>query len=303
MISPKVTDASKARRFGSSNDGGYILIDDIGFSDFLISMGVASDVNFEVELSKKIAGAHLYDDSINCLPRPIINSKFFKDRVGGEGFVSLEDALANTDHQGDFILKMDIEGSEWEALDFASSEVLHRFRQIVIEYHWFENIQHDDFFLRVQRVLDKLELTHFVLNAHPNNWGDILVVENLTVPSVVEVTYLRKRSFDFSVNKPSSISQVDALNEPCNPNYPELKLMNPMEPKNLILDSKNAGMFSRNMFYTLREEHATLREEHATLREEHATLREEHATLREEHRAITNSKIWRYSNFYRKVRG
>ena len=196
LLSPSLTDTSQAKRFGSKNDGGYVVIDDFLGSDFLISMGVADDVNFEAEIATKIAGTHLYDDSINLLPSQIQNSKFIKARVGGEGFVSIADALSQANHHGDFILKMDIEGSEWDALDQASSEVLGRFRQIVIEHHWFENIQDEVFFIRAHRVLSKLLMTHFVVNSHPNNWGDILVIENLSVPSVVEVTYLRRSNYD-----------------------------------------------------------------------------------------------------------
>ena len=69
FMEPKPADLQELRRFGSSNDGGYLMIDDLNHSDFLISMGVADDVNFERDVVGKIAGVHLYDNSIDQLPR------------------------------------------------------------------------------------------------------------------------------------------------------------------------------------------------------------------------------------------
>jgi hypothetical protein len=47
LLKTKPTIASRARRVGSNHDGGYILINDWGKTDFLISMGIADNIEFE----------------------------------------------------------------------------------------------------------------------------------------------------------------------------------------------------------------------------------------------------------------
>jgi len=132
----KVIDPStKFARFGNQFDGGYVVVQDFTSTDALISLGVGHDVTFDAELSKLISKIHLYDHTVNDLPQPVDNATFFKEEIGyvKKESVTLEEALLRLNHSASVILKMDIEGSEWEVL--ANTVSLEAFKQIVIEFH------------------------------------------------------------------------------------------------------------------------------------------------------------------------
>jgi FkbM family methyltransferase len=236
LLEPSPTPLTLATRFGSTNDGGYVLINDFSKNDFLISMGVADDVSFEKEISKYLKEIHLYDDSINSLPESLLNGTFFRERVGGVGCVSISDAVKRAKNPRDFILKMDIEGSEWAALEAESSETLELFRQIIVEFHWVNGFNGSEYFSQSLSVLNKLNQTHFILNAHPNNCGELIYVDGVMFPEVIEVTYLRRKDYKIVFDHAKYKKDLFKVNSPCNPNLPEIYV----HPFSLYIDSNKA---------------------------------------------------------------
>ena len=296
LLSPQPTNLEKACRLGSNNDGGYIMIDDITAQDFLISMGVGDDINFERALSKKVMGTHLYDFSIEALPELIENSQFFPERIGSKDSTSLDTTVARAPKSADLLLKMDIEGSEWETLKNTESKTLTKFRQIVVEFHWLENIFNDQYYETALEVLQKLSKTHFVLNAHPNNNGDTIIVENLLFPGVIEISYLRRESYQiYSGTLDSGDSTCFDLNRPCNPNLPELYLQARKFREQLDLETISVGTFSRQGIGQNPDELVGLRFQLQALLDEKQILVRQ---LEE----ILDSRIWRFSRFYRRLR-
>jgi hypothetical protein len=249
LLKPKPTPISRARRVGSNNDGGYVLIDDCKKTDFLISMGIADNVDFEKELVPELSGGHLYDYSISQLPEEIKGSIFFQEKIGGQGNTTILNCLGKLGQHTDLLMKMDIEGSEYEAIDLLGHNHLSKFRQIIVEFHFLENIVDDVFFDKCLRVLKKLNNTHFVLNSHPNNFGDIFLIENLLLPSIMEVTFLRRDSY---LIDDTHASQCEAtlrkLNAPCNPTHPEIYLQQFIGLDQLNLNSQEIGLISRGRF-------------------------------------------------------
>ncbi len=290
------------QRIGSKHDGGYLLINDFSDQDFLLSMGVGDDVNFELKLANHLSGVHLYDDSIEALPCIVPNGVFYKERIGGSGYTSISEAMGRIPNHLDLILKMDIEGSEWEALEKFEIEELHKFRQIVVEFHWFEKLLDDQEYSRILNVLTKLDTTHFVLNAHPNNCGDTLIIENIALPSVIEVTYLRRIDYTSLVNLNVETNCVSKLNQPCSPSIPELYLPSIGNYEELNLDSTPIGMYSRFAFNALTQERDALTQERDALTQERDALTQERDALTQERDALTQSTIWRITTPYRKVR-
>jgi hypothetical protein len=184
-------------RFGNQNDGGYSIIDDLKLDDVLISFGVGSDISFEKSLEFKVKEVHFYDYSVEELPCKISNSHFFREKVGiGEFEVRINDALSKFSGAGDYLLKCDIEGSEWEVLNNADRAELLKFRQIVIEFHGLGDIVNLGDFLRMEAVFSKLASTHELILIQPNNYGEILTLGNVVLPSVFEATYYRRANLN-----------------------------------------------------------------------------------------------------------
>lgn len=181
-------------RLGRPYDGGYVVIDDFSANDYLISMGVQNDVSFEKALENRVSFIDVYDFSISCLPEPIANSRFFKEKIKNNSY----SVLTRAPEDKDLILKIDIEGSEWEFLPSLSHTQVERFRQIAIEIHWLIDTPEIKVPDIPMEVLERLSQTHQLVSIHPNNYGGTVVVEGVVVPQVLELTYLRKSSYSFS---------------------------------------------------------------------------------------------------------
>jgi hypothetical protein len=301
LLQPSNVDLSKAKRFGSEFDGGYVIIDDLSKSDFLISMGVADDVNFEKFLSSRIFGVHLYDDSIDALPEVLVNSEFFHERIGGNNYTTIESAMCRAPSDFDLLLKIDIEGSEWEALAQADSNVLNKFRQIVVEFHWFENIQSGDFFNQAVEVLEKLSKTHLILNSHPNNWGDILIFENLVLPQVIEVTYLRRENYCLLSAEADPGLILERLNRPCNNKFPEIYLMKPVLDVKQNLQTSSVGAFQFRKSVELTQQRDELTQQRDELTQQRDELTQQRDELTQQRDEIVNSTIWKLTNPLRRA--
>lgn len=187
------------KRFGKDNDGGYILVDDLSANDFLISMGIANDVSFEQDLSSIVHGAHMYDFSIPHLPFPVPNSEFFMEKVGSNS----EHIFSKVSPDNDIILKVDIEGAEWELFANLSRSNLLRCRQIIMEIHWSIVSPYINAPNMPVEVLEKLSDTHQLVAVHPNNYGSIVLVDGIPVPQVIELTWIRRGSYKFSDESPN----------------------------------------------------------------------------------------------------
>jgi len=185
-------------RLGSAGDGGYVMADDITEGDCIISLGVDKNVDFEKDIAKTSKNIFMYDNSIDVLPEPVNGAIFSNKTMGAkaEGHTSLEDCLV---HKGsDYILKMDIEGSEFDVLNEASTQTLSKFRQITIEVHWMDQLTDIDFYTSALAAFEKLRETHTPVLVHPNNDRPLMVLGNSPVPVVFEILYLRNDSYTWN---------------------------------------------------------------------------------------------------------
>ncbi len=129
---------------------------------------------------------------------------------------SLEQIVADIPFDGDLILKMDVEGAEWEALPTAPSRVIKRFSQIVIEVHGplagaTANRLHN------LRILKRLCRTHEVVHVHANNYAPVESFEGILIPSVLEISYLRKTRTSFRISEETLPAAADVPNDPSRP--------------------------------------------------------------------------------------
>jgi hypothetical protein len=207
-----VTPNTKFARLGNRFDGGYVMIHDFSELDGLISLGVGNDVTFDAEISKMISKVHFYDHTVKELPQSVGNAIFHKQEIGyvKEGAVTLEETLLRLDPEGDVILKMDIEGSEWEVL--ANTVSLGAFKQIVVEFHGLHQLVNIDFFVKTASALQKIHRTHAPVHLHANNYVPLAIIGNSLVPDVIEVTYLNRSKYNTIPLEPLPGSEFDSPN-------------------------------------------------------------------------------------------
>lgn len=224
-IAPHAVDI-KLYRAGSKNDGGYLIADDLMPTDHLISFGVGDNVDFEVELANKIASTELYDHTIQKMPVSVPNSTLTKKKVVGvaseANHITLQNAADLAKSGGrTFLLKMDIEGWEWDVLEYVSSSTLSKFRQIVVELHWTDRLLNDEAYKKMLIGLAKLNKHHRSVNVNANNWSGVNILGNIFLPEVLEVTFLNKSYYNFSKIAEGSYRSWE-LNNPCNKNKPQI---------------------------------------------------------------------------------
>lgn len=216
LLKLKIADTEYAR-FGSKADGGYILSADIKPGDLLVSYGVDRNIDFEKELSSLGCNVVMYDHSVDTPPENI-NGTFFKKKIGlNPGEVSIDETLT----ADDCILKVDIEGSEWDTM--AAAKNLFKCRQITMEAHWMLDLRFDAFYYKVVEALENITKTHFPVWVHANNDQPLAVMGAQPIPNVFEVLFLNKNSYRYS----EIIDPFAGLVVPNNPNFPEIGLTFP----------------------------------------------------------------------------
>jgi hypothetical protein len=191
-------------RVGSSNDGGYIMAKQSFIGSFLISGGIETNNDFEIALAEQgalgveidfsISEPPILHSNLNFLPMKIVG-----DSESGSNAVRIEKLV--TDHiQGEFrensmnILKLDIEGSEWAALN--TDIDLSLFSQILLELHYFNRLVEPDFLATAIKVLGKLHKTHVAVSLSGNNCCGFSILGGHAVPNVMEVTFVRRDRFE-----------------------------------------------------------------------------------------------------------
>ena len=112
------------------------------------------------------------------------------------------------------ILKMDIEGSEWDVFDALAGAVIGRFGQIVCEFHDFHRILDADWRDRALRVFRKLRETHAVAHIHGNNFRPMISIGHVLIPDVIELSFVRSRSYAVTDTAADFPGPLDNPNDP-----------------------------------------------------------------------------------------
>lgn len=214
-------------RVGEKNDGGYIMLDDFDIKGIAYSFGISDDVSWDEAMVKKGFQVFMYDHTIKDLPKEMDGFHFFRKGILNSSealdpdLLSLEEILEENGHQNmqHMILKMDVEGAEWEFLDAVKEETLEKFEQVVLELHGLLDGARTE---QVTRCLRKFSATHAVVHVHANNIADVLWVGDLAYPDVLEVTFVRKKYY--SLEKTTDISLPLLLDAPNEPFYDEILL-------------------------------------------------------------------------------
>ena len=154
-------------------------------------------------------------DGLPCGEVPGITH--FPEPLGTAG-TSLAAALERAP-VGDLLLKIDIDGAEWGLFDSLQGE-LSRFRQVIVELHGLTALGDSLWFERAAGVLATLRATHLPFHLHANNFGAYVIVGGVPVPDILEVSYLRRDSYDVADSAPAATGNLlDRPNDPNRPDY------------------------------------------------------------------------------------
>lgn len=223
-LTPHSVNCSKIR-FGENYDGGYIVIEnELEKLRGILSFGVGPTCLFEKDFIRKYphSSVYLFDHTVSA-PKDLLENMFFTKK--GIGDVSNEFIQTLTEYLdqyiapqgGRWILKMDIEGEEWNVLNQIDLPSLSMFDQLVIEFHHWRD-DHNVY----RNVYEKLFKDFCVVHVHANNHAPLLKDESHQIPEVLEVTYLRRNSNLLFQN--STENFPTALDYPNDPTRPDIDL-------------------------------------------------------------------------------
>jgi hypothetical protein len=233
------------KRYGLGRDEGYLLCDNL-LKNIRVaySYGIAGRDGLGCEISTKLnVPVHQYD----CfdLTRAVCetgNALFHEECVGGfterDGAGRLFDTIENqiirnNDGGKTLILKMDVEGAEWESLAATSDEALQDVDQIAIEFHKkADKLEYVD-------LIRKLKTTFYIAHIHFNNYSCTKGLDTPFPSWAFQVLMVNKKVGILDEGrKPVLPSPLDVKDNPGLPDCQNLDQANWYEAVGLFLDEK-----------------------------------------------------------------
>ena len=214
------------KRFGSANDGGYLMCENlIEPLDAAYSYGVGRNDDWGCEMSRRYqVPVYQYDCFDPARPvcdggKFIFHDECVGDRTGqraSRSFDTLENQISkNGDTGRRVIIKMDIEGAEWESLLAVSDQLFASIPQLAMEMHGFDDP-------RILEVLRKLNRSFYLVNLHFNNWSCTSKAAPLPARAY-QVLWVNKRIGIVDPTAPVP-APMSPLNAPDSPTWPDCQL-------------------------------------------------------------------------------
>ncbi|HGL4262242.1 FkbM family methyltransferase [Burkholderia dolosa] len=214
-------------RMGRPHDGGYIMVDHALHGAIAYSLGINDDVSWDLDMAELGCQIFQYDHTIAALPYEHPNFHWSKKGIAArqstDGTLDrLDDLIAQNGHSGrrDLILKMDIEGFEWEVFEAMEENTLQQFSQIVLEVHSLV-LGGAELQSRIANVLAKLYRYHQPVHVHANNHGYLGIVGGVAMPDTMELSYVRRADHQFTMCHRMFPSDFDT---PCRIDVPDFYL-------------------------------------------------------------------------------
>lgn len=192
-------------RIGADTDGSYLVPDDLDGISACFSPGANRIKHFEDFLADHHQiPSHMCDytceaDDFTTPLKPLQTFvKKWLDVVPGDDNISLETWVTTQAPTGDLLLQMDIEGAEYRNLLRTPTEILARFRIVVLEVHGLDRmLERDVLRYAIHPFFEKLGRLFTTVHAHPNNCcGEFSVPgTDVRIPRVLELTLVRNDRF------------------------------------------------------------------------------------------------------------
>jgi hypothetical protein len=213
-------------RIGSAGDGGYIQVDDFNGIDYALSLGINDNDDWDLDIAQKGIPVQQFDHSIDAAPsnHPLLS--FYKKKITSNtnaDEISLNNLIQEIKYNGkpNILLKMDIEGYEWEVLESCDDELLNRITQITCEFHGFSRLLETGFYSRAAKIIEKINQYFSVVHVHGNNAAPLCNIANIAVPDVLEISFANRSLYNFEPYHGLLPTKLDAAN---NEDYPDIFL-------------------------------------------------------------------------------
>ena len=224
LINIKTIDQVNMKRIGRDRDGGYVMAYPLSNNNIAYSIGISDDVSWDKAMTQEGYDVYMYDHTIAKLPEQMNQFHFKKLGVcGGQETDKLKTLgtlikLNNHENVSGMVLKMDVEGYEWDVLNAVQRETISQFDQIVIEMHDLANLQLSG---KICGALERISETHQAIHIHANNFADVEYYYDSMLPMSIEVTYVLRDKYTFK-NVPAVFPTE--LDRPCDTHIPEIVL-------------------------------------------------------------------------------
>jgi hypothetical protein len=207
-------------RLGPNGDGGYLVPNDLVAIQACFSPGVHVVSGFEKDCAELGMKVFLADRSVEgpAAEHALFHfTKKFVGAVSNDDFMTLDNWVASSlpETNSDLLLQIDIEGYEYEVFLSVSESLMRRFRIIVAEFHQLDQLWSRPFFNLAGRAFDKILQTHACVHIHPNNCCGSLQKDGLSIPRVMEFTFLRNdriKNSSYQKNFPSPLDYDNTAN-------------------------------------------------------------------------------------------
>ena len=218
FLFPKKVIGKTRKLYGGNFSTSYVMIDEFEEIKIAYSFGIGPIdwyISFDKELADRNIDVYMYDHTISKLAYE--NPKFHFHKIGlarknnqNVLLKSLYDILKENGHlnEKNMILKVDIEGSEWEAFIDFPEEILKNFRFLLFEFHFTsENLR------MYYKILSKFNKYHQIFYVHCVNCGEVIQFGDIRICSALEVSYIIKEGHKFEND--DSIYPVKELDTSC----------------------------------------------------------------------------------------
>ena len=137
------------RMGGPTGDGGYLLPDVLDDIKYCFSPGVGLTSEFETQVKERGIKSFLADYTVDGpAAKNLFNfeKKFIKS-YNSENSITFDDWIKNSVKpiDKDFLVQMDIEGSEYEVINSISNSNLEKIKIMVIEFHHLQLLTNEVF--------------------------------------------------------------------------------------------------------------------------------------------------------------
>jgi hypothetical protein len=201
LVPHRATGIEKVRR-GGAHDGGYVMLDDLAGIAAVYSLGIGGDVSWDLAMAELGLPVFQYDHTVEKPPAPHALFRFHRQKIGpvhdsAQQITSLEELLRQNGHLGKkVILKMDIDGAEWDVLDHVDGDLLTHFPQILCELHDLNRFIDPAWTARAARVIAKLTRHHRLVHVHGNNYVPPFWNGHADFPDVLEASFALASAYD-----------------------------------------------------------------------------------------------------------